>query len=191
MKYRIIKLINAAFILISTYGSAFAINKQVIIPQKIEISNFIVKGNESQNNKLSIIATDKQGKLMKNIDGTFQFNMNGFNKELNFNDGITIFQQEINESTFIYLRHKNEAGTQGKLYYIFSKNGNLNPIEISWLILVIIPVSILIIIFLFRKLIIIVGIILILLFFFNSTNGLNLSMFIETIFDGLRNLVRF
>lgn len=188
MKYRIIKLINTASLLIFSFGSAFAIIKPVL-PQKIEISNFILKKNVLYNNKLSIIATDNQGKLMNNVDGTFQFSMNGFSKELNFNNGTTVFPQEINESTFIYLRHKNEAGTRGKLYYILNRNGNLNSIEISWLILAIIPVSILIIIFLFRKLIIIGGIILVLLFFFNSANGLNFSMFIETIFDGLRSLV--
>lgn len=188
MKNKVMKLIRTVFFLILISTSAFAIKVQSI-HQKIEISNFIVRRNVFQGNKLDIIAIDDQGKLPENIEGVFQFSINGFKNELNFSKGISLFPQEINESTFIYLRHKNESGTKGKLYYIYNRNGNLKPLEISWFVLAIIPLSLLIIVFIFRKLIIIGGIILILLVYFNSTNGLNLSTFIETIFDGLRNLV--
>lgn len=182
------KLINTAFIFILISISAFAIKVQNI-PQKIAIGNFIVKENALYGNKLNIIATDDQGKLPENIEGVFQFSINGFKNELNFSKGISLFPQEIHESTFIYLRHKNESGTRGKLYYIYNRNGNLKPLEISWFVLAIIPLGLLILVFIFRKLIIIGGVLLVLLVYFNSTNGLNLSTFLETIFDGLRNLV--
>ncbi|WP_276359819.1 hypothetical protein [Daejeonella sp. H1SJ63] len=182
------KFIITVFIPVFIVKSAFGI-VGTPISQKMEINNFIVKETQLNSNKLSIIATDQNEIPLKNINGIFQFSINGFKNEFRFNNGITVFPQQIDESTFIYLRHENESGTNGKLYYILSSNGNLNTFEISWIILAIIPLSILLLIFLFRKFIIIGGVILILVFFFNSKHGLNLSTFIDTIFDGLRNLV--
>ncbi|HQS52142.1 MAG TPA: hypothetical protein PLN99_09615, partial [Daejeonella sp.] len=64
----------------------------------------------------------------------------------------------------------------------------LNPIKISWLVLVLVPALIILLAMMFRKFIIIAGILLIVMFYFNTSNGLNISTFFDTVFDGLKNL---
>jgi hypothetical protein len=108
---------------------------------------------------------------------------------LKFNNGVALAQQPIDKSTFIYLRHENESGTHGKLYYVIKKGDYINPIKISWWVLVIVPLILILLATLFRKLIIVAIILLIGIFYYNSSNGLKLPTFIDTVFDGLRNLI--
>lgn len=154
----------------------------------ISINNFVVKENLLKNNKIAIIATDENEKPLESVNGTFQFSMNGFQKELKFNDGVAIEPQPIAKSTFLYLKHENESGTHGKLYYIYKKDDNLRPIKISWAVLVLIPLAIIVLATLFRKFLIIGGILIIIMFFFNSQNGLKLPTFFDTVVDGLKGL---
>lgn len=158
------------------------------ITQAVALNNFVVKENLLKNNKIAIIAADENEKPIESLNGTFQFSFNGFLQELKFNDGVAVAPQAIDKSTFLYLRHKNESGTHGKLYYIYKKGDDLNPVKINWLILLIVPLGIVILATLFRKFIIIGGIILIALLIFNSSNGLRLPTFFDTIFDGLKGL---
>ena len=157
--------------------------------QEIALNNFVVKENLLKNNKIAIIATDQDEKPLESLNGTFQFSINGFQQELKFNNGVAVASQPIDRSTFLYLRHENEAGTHGKLYYIHKQNDNLRPIKISWLILVLIPLGIIILATMFRKFIIIAAILLLLLFFFNSQNGLKLPTFFETVVDGIKSVI--
>lgn len=166
----------------------FALDGKINI-QKSEILNFTIDEDILNSSRLRITATDHSERPIKNINGSFQFRINGFKNELVFREGTSLIPQEITESTFIYLSHKNESGTKGKLFYVLKRGEMSIPIEINWIFLAIIPLSILIIIFLFRKLIIIGGIIMILIFVFSSNKGLNLSTFLETLFDGLKSLV--
>lgn len=183
-----IGLIFTTILLIIALKSGFALIDKVN-SQQLEIKNFVVEDYLLNSNKLRITATDQFDRPTDNVDGNFQFRINGFKNELTFSDGTSLIPQEISESTFIYLSHENESGRRGKLYYVCSRSGKLIPLEISWIFLAIIPLSILILIFLFRKLIIIGGVIMILFFVFSSKNGLNFSTFLETLFDGLKNLV--
>jgi len=157
--------------------------------QQIALNNFVVRENLLKNNKLAIIATDPEEKPIENLSGTFQFSINGFQQELKFNDGVAVAAQPIDKSTFLYIRHENESGTNGKLYYVIKKDNNLNPVKISWLILVLVPLGIIILATMFRKFIIIACVLLLLLFYFNSSQGLKLPTFFDTVVDGLRNLV--
>lgn len=157
--------------------------------QQIAIDNFVVMENLLKNNKIAIIAADKEEKPIESISGTFQFSINGFQQELKFNNGVAIASQPIDKSTFLYLRHENESGTHGKLYYIYKKDNNLRPFKINWVILVLIPLGIIILATMFRRFIIIGGVILILIFIFNSKNGLKLSTFFDTVMDGLKSLI--
>ncbi len=84
------------------------------------------------------------------------------------------------------MRHENETGTHGKLYYVIKKDDNLKPIKISWLALVLLPLGIIVLATMFRKFIIIAGILLVVILFFNSSNGLSLPTFFETVIDGLK-----
>ncbi|HEY0895471.1 MAG TPA: hypothetical protein VGE15_02875 [Sphingobacteriaceae bacterium] len=157
-------------------------------PVRLSINNFIVKEHLLKNEKIAIIACDAEERPMEHVNGVFQFTVNGFKQELKFNEGVAIAPQPINESTFIYLRHKNEAGTHGKLYYVLKRENNLKPIQINWMMLAVVPVAIILIAFAFRKLLIWAVIVLLVLFFFNARNGLNLPTFFDTIFDGLKSV---
>jgi hypothetical protein len=157
--------------------------------QGVAINNFMVKENLLKNNKIAIIATDSLDTPIESLSGTFQFSVNGFGQELKFNNGVAVLSQPINKSTFIYLRHENESGTHGKLYYVYQKGDSINPIKISWWILVIIPLVLILLAALFRKFIVVAVILLIGLFYYNSSLGLKIPTFFDTIFDGLRNLI--
>jgi len=159
------------------------------VSQEMAINNFMVKENLLKNNKIAIIATDSLDVPMERLSGTFQFSLNGLGQELKFNDGVAVIPQPIIKSTFIYLRHENESGTHGKLYYIFQKDNGLNPIKISWWILVIIPLILIFLAALFRKFIVFAVLIFTGIFYYNSSIGLKIPTFFDTIFDGLRNLI--
>ena len=163
--------------------------EETIQGQGIAINNFMIKENLLKNNKIAIIATDSLDIPIESLNGTFQFSINGLGQELRFNEGVSVMKQPINKSTFIYLRHENESGTHGKLYYVYQKDNNLNPIKISWWILVIIPLILILLAALFRKFIVVALILLVGIFYYNSSQGLKIPTFFDTIFDGLRNLI--
>ncbi|WP_423149424.1 hypothetical protein [Rubrolithibacter danxiaensis] len=158
-----------------------------ISAQTVAINNFIVKENLLKNEKLAIIAADENEKPVENVNGTFLFSINGFRQELNFHDGVAVAPQQIDKSAFIYIKHTNDSGTHGKLYYVLKKNEDLNPIKINWVLLVAIPVILILLASMFRKFLLFAAIILIVLFFFNHSKGLDISTFFETVFDGLKS----
>jgi len=158
------------------------------LSRPMAINNFIVKENLLKNDKIAIIACDAADTPLENIRGTFQFSINGFKQALKFNDGVAIAPQQIDKSTFIYLRHENEEGAHGKLYYVIKKEHDLKPIKINWLLLVLIPLILIILATMFRKFILIAAALLIILYLFNTSNGLNIPTFFSTIFDGLKSI---
>jgi hypothetical protein len=170
-------------------GKQLHAQEEFIQGQDVAINNFMIKENLLKNNKIAIIATDSLDRPIESLSGTFQFSINGFGQELQFNNGVAVLSQAINKSTFIYLRHENQSGTHGKLYYVYQKGDSINPIKISWWILVIIPLILILLAELFRKFIVVAVIILIGLFYYNSSQGLKLPTFFDTIFDGLRNMI--
>jgi hypothetical protein len=185
---RNLKLIFITILLFVTGKQLYA-QEESIQGQNVAINNFMVKENLLKNNKIAIIATDSLDIPIESLSGTFQFSINGFGQELQFNNGVAVLSQPINKSTFIYLRHENETGTHGKLYYVYQKGENINPIKISWWILVIIPLILILLAALFRKFIVVAVIILVGLFYYNSNQGLKIPTFFDTIFDGLRNMI--
>lgn len=152
------------------------------------INNFIIKENLLKNSKIAIIAANENEKPLENISGTYQFTINGFKQELKFHDGVAIAPQQIDKSTFIYLRHENENGAHGKLYYVTKNDDTLKPYKINWTLLILIPIALIILATMFRKFILIAALILIAIMFFNSKNGLNIPTFMDTVFDGLKGL---
>ncbi|WP_443943922.1 hypothetical protein ACJVDH_13435 [Pedobacter sp. AW1-32] len=157
--------------------------------QKASINNFLVKENLLKNNKLAIIAADSLGVPNENISGVYTFSVSGFTQILKFNDGIAVLPLPIDKSTFVYIKHQNDFGTHSKLVYVYKKDSDLTPYSINSLWLFIIPVVLIITAFAFRKLIIFVVIIFLIFVYFNHSNGLNLSTFFESVFDGLKNLI--
>ncbi|MFD0940769.1 hypothetical protein [Pedobacter boryungensis] len=157
--------------------------------QNADINNFLVKESLLKNSKLAIIAADSLDNPLEKINGTYTFSISGFTQALTFNDGVAILPLPIDKSTFVYIKHQNDAGTHSKLLYVYKKDGNLNPFTISRIFLIIIPLIIIILAFAFKKFIYIAIILLLIFMYFSYSNGLNISTFFETTFDYLRNLV--
>ncbi len=153
------------------------------------INNFIVKESLLKNSKIAIIAADSLEKPIESINGTYTFSVSGFTQQLNFNEGVSILPLPIDKSTFVYIKHENDAGTHSKLLYVYKKDGDLSPITISRIFFIIIPLIILILAFAFKKFIYMAVVLFLIFFFFSYSNGLNISTYFETIFDYLKNLV--
>lgn len=131
--------------------------------QNTSINNFMVKESLLKNSKVAIIATDSLENPIENINGTYTFSVSGFTQQLTFHDGVSILPLAIDKSTFVYIKHENESGTHSKLLYIYKKANDLNPITISRVFFIIIPLIIVILVFAFKKFIY-MGIILFLVF---------------------------
>lgn len=155
---------------------------------KNQIDHFIVKENLLKNDKLAIIATDSLEKPLENINGTFQFSLNGFNYPLEFRDGVAITPNKVEKSTFVFIKHLNENGSHGQLFYVLKKDSGLNPIKISWILLILIPVAFILIVMMFKKFLTIAIIALLIFFYFNYKQGLDLTTFFETLVHGIKGL---
>ncbi|WP_285011341.1 hypothetical protein [Pedobacter faecalis] len=156
--------------------------------QGADIDNFIVKESLLKNQKLAVIATDSLGNPMEHIKGVYTFTVSGFKHELNFNDGVAVLPMQLERSAFVYVKHKNMNGTHSRLLYVYENDGALNPFTISSFWLVMFPVIIVLIALAFRKFIIFAVVILLIYIYFNHSNGLSLSTFFETVFDGLKSI---
>lgn len=169
------------FVLLLFINSAFA--------QNSSINNFIVKESLLKNSKLAIIAADSLEQPLETINGVYTFSVSGFSQEVTFANGVAILPLKIDKSTFVYLKHENDAGTHSKLVYVFKKDGNLSPFTISRFFMILIPLIIIILAFAFKKFIYIAVILLLIFMYFNHSNGLNISTFFETMIDYLKNLI--
>ena len=156
--------------------------------QKADINNFIVKESLLKNSKLAIIAADSLDQPMEQINGVYTFTVSGFTQTLKFNDGVAVMPLQLERSAFVYIKHKNDAGTHSKLLYVYKKEGNLSPYQINSMWLILFPMIIVVLAFAFRRFIIIALLILLIFFYFNHANGLGIGTFLETIFDSLKRL---
>ncbi|RZK82108.1 MAG: hypothetical protein EOO92_03005 [Pedobacter sp.] len=156
--------------------------------QSADINNFIVKESLLKNSKLAIIASDSLDNPIETTNGTYTFTVSGFTQPIKFNDGIGILPMQLESSAFVYIKHQNDKGTHSKLLYVYKKDGNLTPYAFNSLWLVLFPVIVIVLAFAFRKFIIVAVILMLIFIYFNHSNGLSLSTFFETIFDGLKNV---
>lgn len=156
--------------------------------QSADINNFIVKESLLKNSKLAIIAADSLDNPIETTNGTYTFTVSGFTQPIKFNDGIGILPMQLESSAFVYIKHQNDKGTHSKLLYVYKKDGNLTPYAFNSLWLVLFPVIVIVLAFAFRKFIIVAVILMLIFIYFNHSNGLSLSTFFETIFDGLKNV---
>lgn len=153
------------------------------------LQHFKIKESLSGDGRLAIIATDSVGHTAENINGTYTFQVSGFTQEINFTDGIGIIPLKIDKSTFIYLKHENEAGVISQLLYVFKQGEKLNPVVINRMLLLLIPCVIVVLIFAFKRFIYIGLILLLIYLYFSHRNGLSVNTFLETSFDYLKNLI--
>jgi hypothetical protein len=152
------------------------------------INHFEVKENPFAKDEVAVVATDTAGNILENVNGMFNFTMNGFQEELNFDKGTAFYHHKINRSTFLYAKHQDDKGTHGILYYIYDHNDKLTPLHISWVLLLAIPCGLFLLAYMFKRFIIIAIIIFAIFMFFNYHNGLSIPTFFESIIDGLKNI---
>lgn len=157
--------------------------------QPQQINNFIVKENLTQNGKLAIIAVDSLEKPLESINGTFLFNLNGFQQDLIFHDGIAVVKQALESSNFVFFKHQNKDKSVGKLYYVHKSEKGLKPIKIYGMLLLIIPAGILLIAYAFKRFIGTFVVLALVYAYFHYSKGLDFSKIIESIFLGLKNLL--
>jgi hypothetical protein len=157
--------------------------------QTTAINNFIIKESLLKNSKIAVIAADSLDNPIEAINGSYTFSVSGFTQQLNFNNGISILPLPIAKSTFIYIKHENDSGTHSKLLYVYKKNNDLNPITISRIFIILVPLIIVILSLAFKKFIYMAVVLFLIFFFFSYSSGLNISTYFETIFDYLKNLV--
>ena len=181
-----IQLLKKFFFLILFFSHSLVYGEQ---KDEMKINDFIIKETLTKNDKLAILACDSLEKPLEHINGTFQFTINGFKSLLKFTDGVAITPNEIENSTFIYLQHKNTSGTHSNLFYVFKKEDGLTIYKISWFILLLVPISLVILVMLFKRFLWLAIVILIVYFYFNSQKGLNMGSFLEIVINGLKNLV--
>ncbi|RZK79374.1 MAG: hypothetical protein EOO92_09430 [Pedobacter sp.] len=165
------------------------VSSSTALAQATGINNFIVKENLLKNSKIAIIAADSLENPIEAINGNYTFSVSGFTQELKFNEGVAVLPLPIDKSTFVYIKHENDGGTHSKLLYVYKKDGDLNPITISRVFFIIIPLVIILLAFAFKKFIYMAVVLFLIFFFFSYSNGLNISTYFETIFDYLKNLV--
>eukprot|EP01037_Dinobryon_pediforme_P008343 gene8343-8429_t len=152
------------------------------------INHFVVKENPFAKNEVAVVATDTSGNIRESVNGVFNFTMNGFQEELNFDKGTAFYRHKIERSTFLYAKHLDDKGTHGILYYIYKHDDKLTPFHISWILLLAIPCGLFLIAYMFKRLIIVAIIIFAIFMYFNYHSGLSVPTFFESIIDGLKNI---
>ena len=152
------------------------------------IKNFTIKENPFAKDELAVVATDTAGVIQEGVNGTFKFSINGFDEDLDFKNGTAFYRRKLDKSSFIYVKHTNDAGSSSTLYYVYRQQNKLSPIRISWIILIAIPCMLILLGYLFRKFIIIAVILFCVFLYFNHSNGLSIPTFFETVIDGIRHI---
>lgn len=165
------------------------IAKSYAIADVIAIDHFVVKENPFAKNEVAVIATDTSNNILENINGIFNFTVNGVSDTLKFDKGTAFYRHKIDHSTFLYVKHENESGTHSTLFYVYKSSDKLIPFHISWVWLLIIPLSLVLLGYMFKRFIIIAIIIFCIFLYFNHSNGLSIPTFFESIIDGLKRLV--
>lgn len=155
---------------------------------KINIKNFTLKENPAISNEVIIVAVDTAGITQEGINGEFLFSINGFDKTLKFDNGLAFYHQKLSKSTFLYVKHENEAGSKSNLFYVYKTDLKLIPIRVSWIILFAIPIILIVLGYMFKRFIIIAVVLFGVFVYFNHSGGLGLSTFFETVVDGLRHM---
>lgn len=179
-------LLKKLFLLIFLFSTGIIYGEQ---GEEMQINDFIIKENLIKNDKLAILACDSLQNPLERINGSFQFTINGFNYPLKFNDGVAITPNKIENSTFVYLQHKNESGTHSNLFYVLKKEDGLKIYIISWFLLLLVPIALLVLVMLFKRFLWFAMILLAVYLYYNSQKGLNVGNFLEIIIEGIKNIL--
>jgi hypothetical protein len=159
-----------------------------VFADTIAINHFVIKENPFAKNEVAVVATDSSGNIQENVNGVFNFTMNGFQDTLVFEKGTAFYRHKIDKSTFLFVKHQNDSGTHSILYFIYKSDDKLNPLHVSWVLLLAIPCALFLLAYMFKKFIIIAVIIFCIFLYFNYHNGLTIPTFFESIIDGIKHM---
>jgi len=155
---------------------------------EVHIDQFILKENPFAKDEVAVVASDSAGTTQEKINGLFNFTINGFKEALRFENGTAFYHHKLEKSSFLYLKHIDEAGSHARLYYIYKHDSKLDPYYISWKFLVAVPIVLILLGYMFKRFIIVAFVIFCLFSYFNYHGGMSLGTFFETILDGLKHL---
>ena len=85
----------------------------------VSINHFAIKENPFTNSEVAVVAVDTLGNTRENVDGIFNFTVNGFDSQLKFDKGVAFLHQKIERSSFLFVKHVNDSGTHAILYYAY------------------------------------------------------------------------
>ena len=152
-----------------------------------KIDNFTIKENLTSNGKVAIIVVDSADVANDKINGTFKFTINGFEQTIAFHDGVGVPSHAIENSTFVFFKHKNQDKTTGKLYFLYKKDNKITPIKINGLLLLIIPALVLLIAYVAKRMMTTVIILAIVYGYFSFSKGLSITQILESAFHILKS----
>ncbi len=152
-----------------------------------QIDNFVVKENLTSNGKIAIVAVDSAENANENINGTFRFSINGFEQSLAFHQGVAVPAHPIDGSTFVYFKHKNQNGNVGKLYFLYKKDREINPIKINGVLLLAVPLFILLIGYIFKRFLTTFVIMALAYGYFSYSKDLSMIQVLESAYQGIKN----
>ncbi len=139
---------------------------------------------------MAITAVDTANNIDERVNGVFAFAVNGLDDTLRFEKGTAFYRHKLDKSTFLYVKHADDAGSVSMLYYVYKADTKLIPFHVSWILLLIIPVLLVLLAYVFKRFIIFAIILLLIFLYFNHHNGLSIPTFFESIFDGLKGMFR-
>ena len=170
------------FFLLGVLMSSFA------YADTVSINNFVIKENPFAVGEVAVVATDSLNNIRQDVSGVFSFAINGFDEALTFDKGTAFYRHKLDKSTFLYIKHVNDQGAHSTLYYLFIHDGKINPIHVSWILLLAIPIILVLLAYVFKRFLIIALILFCIFLYFNHHNGLTVPTFFESIIDGLKGL---
>jgi hypothetical protein len=176
------KLFIIIYFIITSAGFAMA--------DTVTINHFVIKENPFAKNEIAVVATDTANNVLEKVNGIFSFTVNGFDDPLTFDKGTAFYRHKLEKSTFLYVKHVNDAGTHSILYYVYKSDDKLIPIHISWVVLLAIPVVLIVLGYMFKRFIIIAVVIFCIFLYFNHHSGLSIPTFFESIIDGMKGLFK-
>jgi len=174
------KILLFACLLVFSAGISFA--------DTVTIRHFAIKENPFAQSEVAVVAVDTANNILENVNGIFSFTINGFQKDLHFDKGTAFYHEKLDKSSFLYVKHVDEAGTHSILYYVYKGDHKLIPVHISWIVLLVIPILLVVLGYMFKKFIIIAAIIFIVFIYFNYNHNLGAGTFFESIIDGLKGM---
>ncbi len=161
-----------------------------VFADTVTIKQFVIKENPFAKDEIAVVATDTASNIVVNVNGKFSFGVNGFQEDLNFDKGTAFYRHKLERSSFLYVKHVNDAGTHSILYYVYKSDSKLIPIHISWIVLLAIPLLLVLLAYLFKRFIIIAVILFCIFLYFNHHSGLGIPTFFESIFDGVKSIFK-